>query len=112
MRGSGMSDRMSRRETIGCVAGWAGVAWTGFPSCQDASSRKDGEPANSGAWTSISDEVLTRLAAEGKKPSWPGGTAGVSVDRTTGEVRMIVPDQGVWQRRPAAAPFVRVDGGR
>ncbi len=69
------------------------------------------QPVAPGAWVPISDGVLKRLADEGKKPSWPGGTAGVSVDRTNGDVYMIVPDQGEWKSTDRAATFSRVDGG-
>lgn len=64
-----------------------------------------------GRWIPVSDSVLNRLALEGKKPAWPGGTAGVSVDRTNGNVTMVVPDQGLWKSTDRAATFSRVDGG-
>src|SRR5579871_1487798 len=69
------------------------------------------EAALSGRWSAVSESVLKSLAAEGKKPSWPGDTAGVSVDRATGEVSLIVPDQGLWKSRDRGASFVRADGG-
>jgi photosystem II stability/assembly factor-like uncharacterized protein len=65
-----------------------------------------------GKWIPVSEGLLNKLAEEGKKPSWPGGTAGVSVDRLTGHIRILVPDQGVWQSADQGATFVRVDGGR
>jgi photosystem II stability/assembly factor-like uncharacterized protein len=68
-------------------------------------------PAAKAAWAPISDGVLKRLGEEGKKPSWPGGTAGVSVDPATGDVRLIVPDQGLWNSSDRGATFARVDGG-
>lgn len=63
------------------------------------------------SWAPISDGVLKRLADEGKKVAWPGGTAGVSVDRSNGDVYMIVPDQGVWKSADRGATFTRVDSG-
>jgi photosystem II stability/assembly factor-like uncharacterized protein len=69
-------------------------------------------PANAPAWVSISDAVLKTLADEGRKPSWPGGTAGISVDRMNGDVYMIVPDQGVWKSSDKGETFNRVDSGK
>ena len=62
-------------------------------------------------WTSISDTVLKKLADEGKKIGYPGGTAGICVDRTNGDVYMIVPDQGIWKSSDRGATFARADGG-
>jgi hypothetical protein len=79
-----------------------------------AQSAERGQAAStvmSGRWMPVSDGVLQNLTAEGKKPAWPGETAGVSVDRATGEVSMIVPDQGLWKSRDRGTSFVRVDGG-
>ncbi len=70
-----------------------------------------GDPAAKSTWVPISDGVLKQLAREDRKLGYPGGTAGVSVDRTTGEVYMIVPDQGVWKSFDRGATFTRVDGG-
>ena len=63
------------------------------------------------AWVSVSDEAVKQLADEGKKIGYPGVTAGVSVDRTTGSVSMIVPDQGVWRRSNTSTAFARIDAG-
>jgi photosystem II stability/assembly factor-like uncharacterized protein len=69
-------------------------------------------PAPSDAlWVSVSDEVLKQLADAGHKIGYPGGTAGVSVDRVTGDVSMIVSDQGVWRRSNRGKAFTRIDGG-
>lgn len=62
-------------------------------------------------WVSVSDEMLKQLTDAGKKIGYPGGTAGVSVDRATGAVSIIVPDQGVWRREKPDTPFTRIDGG-
>jgi photosystem II stability/assembly factor-like uncharacterized protein len=77
---------------------------------QNLSGSKQG-PAVRSAWVPISNGVLQSLADEGKKPSWPGGTAGVSVDRSNGDVYMVVPDQGVWKSTDRAASFSRVTAG-
>lgn len=62
-------------------------------------------------WVPISDAVLDKLKAEGKKLDWPGATAGVSVDRVTGDVRMILSGQGLWQSSNRGVTFTRMDGG-
>jgi photosystem II stability/assembly factor-like uncharacterized protein len=63
-------------------------------------------------WVSVSDETLRQLAADGKKTDWPGETAGVVVDPTTGDVYMIVAGQGVWKSTDRAKTFKRCDGGK
>src|SRR5690242_13059201 len=35
-------------------------------------------------WVDVSDGVLKKIEAEGKKTDWPGGTAGVAVDPANG----------------------------
>ena len=83
------------------------VAFAGTSYSQD----KPAATANGGGWTDISAKVLKGLAAEGKKPAWPGKTAGIAVDRITGDVFMIVPDQGIWRSSDHGDSFARVDGG-
>jgi photosystem II stability/assembly factor-like uncharacterized protein len=83
----------------------------GMVPLQSSPGGKSEAPPMSGRWAAVSDNVLKHLTAEGKKPSWPGNTAGVSVDRTTGTVSMIVPDQGLWRSQDRGASFVRMDGG-
>jgi len=70
------------------------------------------EPTQNGGWSPVSDDVPKRLTDEGKKLGYPGGTAGVSVDRATGEVRIIVPDQGIWISKDHGAKFSRLDDGK
>ena len=72
------------------------------------------EPARDteGRWVDISAEVLQKLADEGKKIGYPGETAGIAVDRITGDVFMVIPDQGIWRSRDHGGSFVRVDGGK
>jgi hypothetical protein len=84
------------------------LALTGSGYCQDKSAAT---PKGSG-WIDISEKVLQELAAEGKKPAWPGKTAGIAVDRITGDVFMIVPDQGIWRSSDHGDSFARVDGGK
>ena len=48
--------------------------------------------ASAGEWTNVSDSVLAQV-----KPGTYGPTAGVVVDRTSGDVFMVVSDQGLWR---------------
>ncbi len=73
---------------------------------------KSAVAAKGGGWIDISAKVLKGLAAEGKKPGYPGKTAGIAVDRTTGDVFMIVPDQGIWRSSDHGDTFARIDGGK
>ena len=62
-------------------------------------------------WTPISAGVLSQV-----KPGYPGKTAGVTVDPASGDVYMVIPDQGMWKSTDHGANFARVDdtkiGGR
>lgn len=78
---------------------------------QETTSGKSVPPLTGSPWVPISEDVLKRLADEGKKVGYPGGTAGVNVDPATGDVNMIVPDQGVWRRSSQEPTFTRIDGG-
>lgn len=64
-----------------------------------------------GKWLPISEKVTSQL-----KPGYPGKTAGVTVDPTTGDLFMVVPDQGIWKSTDHGNTFARVDdkaiGGR
>lgn len=68
-------------------------------------------PADKGKWVSISDDVIAQFAREGKKIGWPGLTGGVGVDRTTGDVYMMVCDNGLWKSIDQGKTFARVDNG-
>lgn len=58
-----------------------------------------------GKWVPISESVTSKL-----KPGYPGKTAGVTVDPATGDVYMVVPDQGLWKSIDKGDTFDRVDG--
>jgi len=64
-----------------------------------------------GKWVSISDGVVAQITASGKKIGWPGLTGGVGIDRTNGDVYMVVCDNGLWKSTDQGRNFVRVDGG-
>lgn len=58
-------------------------------------------------WINISDAPI---AAAQVKPGYAGPTAGVVVDRATGDVFMVVNDQGLWRSSDQGATFARCDG--
>ncbi|MEA3210908.1 MAG: hypothetical protein QOE70_3965 [Chthoniobacter sp.] len=59
-----------------------------------------------GDWMNISDPVTAQV-----KPGYAGPTAGVVVDRASGDVFMVVNDQGLWRSGDHGASFARCDGG-
>jgi hypothetical protein len=61
--------------------------------------------ALSADWVSISDTVTNVV-----KPGTYGPTAGVVVDRASGDVFMIISDQGIWKSSNHGKDFARVDG--
>ena len=65
----------------------------------------------SGQWVDISVKVLQNLESEGKTIGYPGRTAGIAVDRISGDVFMVIPDQGMWRSTDQGDSFTRVDGG-
>ncbi len=73
--------------------------------------RQPVQDSGKAGWVPVSDTVMKSLADESKKIGYPGGTAGVCVDRTTGAVYMIVPDQGIWKSSDRGLTFQRMDGG-
>lgn len=65
-----------------------------------------------GKWLPISDGIMAKLTAENKKPGWPGGCAGVTVEPGSGDVYVVVCDQGMWKSTDKGANFERVDGSK
>ena len=65
-----------------------------------------------GKWTAISNPTLAKI----EKIGYPGKTAGVTVDPATGDVFMVMPDNGMWKSSDHGETFARVDdkkiGGR
>lgn len=66
--------------------------------------------ADKGAWAPISDNLLAQVTAQGLKIGYPGQTAGVTIDRATGAVGVIVCDHGLWQSTDQGATWTRRDG--
>jgi photosystem II stability/assembly factor-like uncharacterized protein len=58
-------------------------------------------------WVPISHQVTPEV-----KPGYPGKTAGVTVDPETGDLFMVVPDQGLWKSTDHGQSFERIDGGK
>ncbi len=67
--------------------------------------------AKSAEWVNISESVTSQVT-----PGYAGPTAGVTVDRASGDVFMVVNDQGLWKSVDHGTTFTRVDdknvGGR
>ena len=63
-------------------------------------------------WVNISDALVAKLTAEGKTPAWPGQTAGMACDRTTGHVYLVVAGQGLFLSTDRGATFARCDDGK
>jgi photosystem II stability/assembly factor-like uncharacterized protein len=61
--------------------------------------------ASAGEWVNISDSFTGTV-----KPGYAGPTAGVTVDRVTGSVFVVVSDQGLWRSTDRGATFSRCDG--
>ena len=53
----------------------------------------------SGQWVDISAKVLQGLASEGKKIGYPGKTAGIAVDRITGDAALYAAKRLIRARR-------------
>jgi outer membrane protein assembly factor BamB len=105
------------RKHLFCIAAGSTPAATKPPASGDQASKPEAPKADAppgpqpaGQWVSISDGFLAEVQAQGLKPSWPGKTTGVAVDRTTGHVYMIVTGLGVWRSSDQGATFRRVDG--
>lgn len=63
-------------------------------------------------WVDVSSKLVQKITAEGQKTAWPGETAGVAVDPTTGDAYLIVAGLGIWKSTDVGESFTRVDGGK
>ena len=61
--------------------------------------------AHAAEWVNISDAVTSKV-----KPGYAGPTAGVVADPASGDVFMVVNDQGLWKSSDQGATFSRIDG--
>src|SRR5262245_11572401 len=62
--------------------------------------------ASAAEWQNISDPVTSQI----QKPGYAGPTAGVVVDRASGDVFMVVNDNGLWKSTDHGVNFTRCDG--
>ncbi|HET6249550.1 MAG TPA: hypothetical protein VFE47_17815 [Tepidisphaeraceae bacterium] len=69
-------------------------------------------PVDPAPWVNVSDPVVAKLKADGKKLGYPGDTAGVVVDVASGDVYMIVAGLGIWKSTDGGKTFARVDDGK
>jgi photosystem II stability/assembly factor-like uncharacterized protein len=68
--------------------------------------------ASAAEWVNISDPLVAQLTADGKKPAWPTQTAGVAVDRTTGNLFLVIPGQGLFKSTDRGVNYTRCDDGK
>ena len=80
------------------------------------SAERPGAQAQKGQWVNISDALVAKLAGEGAKPGYAGPTAGIAVDRASGNVFLVINDQGLYRSGDRGATWARCDdkavGGR
>lgn len=62
-----------------------------------------------GKWVNVSDSLVKQIEAAGKKIGYPGLTSGVGVDRTNGDVYLVICDNGLWKSTDQGQSFSRVD---
>ena len=62
-------------------------------------------PQEKGQWVPISESVTSKV-----KTAWPGLTAGITVDPSTGDVYLAISVGGLWKSKDKGATFERVDG--
>jgi hypothetical protein len=69
------------------------------------------QDAGAADWVNISDPVIAAVTNAGTKIPWPGGTAGVAVDRTTDALFLCLPNLGLWKSTDHGTNFIRVAAG-
>lgn len=79
------------------LVGMKNVYCIGKKSSTSAATKAPESKAPRGKWVCVSDGVLAELKKSGVKTAWPGKTAGIAADRTTGDVYMIISGRGVWR---------------
>jgi photosystem II stability/assembly factor-like uncharacterized protein len=68
--------------------------------------------ATAAEWVNISDPLITSLTNAGMAIPWPGNTAGVAVDRSSGTLYLDVCNVGLWQSSDHGESFHRVAEGQ
>ncbi len=61
-------------------------------------------------WEEISATLLTDLQGKGITPPYPGKTGGVSVDPASGEVYLVICNNGIWKSADHGATYACCDG--
>ena len=69
-------------------------------------------PVDPAPWVNLSDPIVQKLKAEGKKFGFSGETAGVAVDVASGDIFMIVNGQGIWSNQPDGGKTFASDDGK
>lgn len=60
-------------------------------------------------WTPITDSLLKRATAKDAKEIWPGGCAGVVVNRLNGDLTVKVVGHGLWRSADQGKTWTRLD---
>jgi photosystem II stability/assembly factor-like uncharacterized protein len=60
-------------------------------------------------WTAFTGPLLERATNSGARPAWPGGCAGVVVNRLNGEVTVKVVGCGLWRSADQGQTWRRID---
>ena len=81
-----------------------------FVGMLPVSAAADTDDAAAG-WTNISDPLVESITQAGSAIPWPGNTAGVAVDRTTGILYLDVCNVGLWQSADHGQTFHRIAEG-
>jgi photosystem II stability/assembly factor-like uncharacterized protein len=68
--------------------------------------------ARAAGWVNISDSLVAAVTKAGTPIPWPGNTAGVAVDRTTGTLYLDVCNVGLWQSADHGQSFQRFAEGQ
>lgn len=82
-----------------------GLTLTMVAACTMAGAQEAGAPQ----WVNISDALVKEITDSGAKIAWPGQTAGITVDRTTGHVYLVIPGQGLWRSTDRGRSYTRCD---
>jgi photosystem II stability/assembly factor-like uncharacterized protein len=91
---------------------WTSILWSFSASPCAAAEPAPKPPVDPAPWVNLSDPIVQKLKAEGKKFGFAGETAGVVVDPASGDVYMIVNGQGIWKSSDGGKTFARVDDGK
>ena len=104
--GTACARRVRRPAALsGAVVLIAGLVLAGTVAAAERTTAPSATSPVGDKWANISQDVVDKLVKEGKKLGFGNNTAGVGVDRTTGDVYMIVSDQGLWKSADKGKTF-------